>query len=135
MSRRVFLLGVGIVLVALVFVGTDWALGLLPGITKTNAQRIRARMTFQEVEDLLGPFPIPANATLQERNEAKAFLQRIRAGDFAEGEFAIAFWHGEEGSVRVFFGSTGRVQSVGWHPANRDRGPNLLGRLRDWLGW
>src|SRR5260370_36465154 len=54
MSRRVYLLGVGLALVALALAFTDWALSLQPGVTEANAKRIRAGMTLAEVEALLG---------------------------------------------------------------------------------
>jgi hypothetical protein len=54
MSRRVFLLGVGIVLVALALAFTDWALSLRPGVTEANVRRIRVGMTLEEAEALLG---------------------------------------------------------------------------------
>ena len=37
MSRRVYLLGVGLALVALGLALTDWALSLQPGVTEANA--------------------------------------------------------------------------------------------------
>jgi hypothetical protein len=45
MSRGVFLLGVGVALVALGLAVTDWALSLLPGVTEANTRRIRVGMT------------------------------------------------------------------------------------------
>jgi hypothetical protein len=60
MSRRVFLLGIGIALVALALAFTDWALSLRPGVTEANVKRIRPGMTLKEVESILGGLPSPS---------------------------------------------------------------------------
>ena len=57
MSRRVYLLGLGLALVALVALAlavTDWALSMRPGVTEANFKRIQPGMTMQQVETLLG---------------------------------------------------------------------------------
>ena len=53
MSRLVYLLGVGIALVAGAFLLTD-ALLWRPGATEANARRIREGMTLGEVEAIMG---------------------------------------------------------------------------------
>jgi hypothetical protein len=55
MSRRVYLLGVGLALVALALAVTDWALSLRYGVTEANYRRIRPGMTLEQVEAILGP--------------------------------------------------------------------------------
>ena len=45
MSRRVYLLDMGLALVALALAVTDWALSLRPGVTEAHARRIRVGMT------------------------------------------------------------------------------------------
>ena len=61
MSRRVYLLGVGLALVALALAFTDWALSLRPGVTEVNVRRVKPGMTLAEVEAVLGPpHPTPA---------------------------------------------------------------------------
>jgi hypothetical protein len=55
MSRRVYLLGIGLALVALALAVTDWALSLQPGVTEANVRRIRLGMTLEQVEAILGP--------------------------------------------------------------------------------
>ena len=71
MSGRVYLLGVGVALVALALAFTDRALSLQPGVTEANAKRIRLGMTLQEVEALLGspnsliaPVPFKVGTTI-----------------------------------------------------------------------
>jgi hypothetical protein len=53
MSRQVYLLGVGLALVAGAFVVTD-RLSYPPGVTEANAGRVREWMSLREVEALLG---------------------------------------------------------------------------------
>src|SRR5262249_10302590 len=59
MPRRVYLLGVGLALVALALAFTDWALSLRPGVTEANVKRIRPGMTLTDVEALMGCPPLP----------------------------------------------------------------------------
>ena len=47
MSRRVYLLGVGLALVALALAVTDWALSLQPEATEANVKRIRKGLTLR----------------------------------------------------------------------------------------
>src|SRR5437868_2415316 len=54
MPRWVFLLGVGLLLVAGAFVVTDAALAPTPGVTGENCDRIRKGMTLANVEAILG---------------------------------------------------------------------------------
>jgi hypothetical protein len=53
MSRRVYLLGVGLALVALAFVLTD-ALLWQAGVTEANVNRIRPGMSLEQAEGILG---------------------------------------------------------------------------------
>src|SRR5262249_61460637 len=53
MSRRVYLLGVGLALLALALAVTDWAFGLPPEVTEAKVRRVRPGMNVQEVEALL----------------------------------------------------------------------------------
>lgn len=54
MPRFVYLLAIGIALIALAFAVTDWLLGPRQGVTEANCRRIRAGMTMAEVEAILG---------------------------------------------------------------------------------
>jgi hypothetical protein len=60
MSRQVYLLGLGLALVALAFLLTE-ALLWRPGVTRANVRRVREGMTFREVQALLGDRPISLN--------------------------------------------------------------------------
>jgi hypothetical protein len=118
MSRRVYLLGVGMALVALGLAFTDWALSLQPGVTKANVERIKPGMTLAEAEYLLGGPP----------RMAWYMGRSVRRPPFIGG------WRGESGNALVWVDDSATVERVEW---NRGRGakPGLLARLRAWLGW
>jgi hypothetical protein len=134
MSRRVFLLGIGIAAVALAFAVTDTIIGPAPGVTAANARRIRPGMKLREVEAILGA-----------------------RGGWIGGDTASTIfgperyrWTGPDAEVTVVFTSGGLAGSD-WHAprvvANgvtfaRDEfphhllvRPSLRERLRSWLGW
>jgi hypothetical protein len=119
MPRRVYLLGVGLALVALAFVLTD-ALLWRPGVTEANAKRIREGMTLAEVEAITGR---PADF----RCPPTQFGRPIGYGE----------WDGEGGTIVVDFDEDGCALYARWRVA---RGgavsrPDFLARLRAWLGW
>jgi hypothetical protein len=114
MSRRVYLLGVGLALVALALAFTDWALSLRPGITAANIKRIRPGMTVTEVEALLGQ----------------------RGGRYfpEDPPPAVWVWVGPTRSVWVSTDDADRVVEVTvWQPRKGE--VSTLARLRAWLGW
>ena len=116
MSRRVFLLGVGLALVALGLAFTDWALSLQPGVTEANVKRIRPGMALEEVEALLGG---PAD-TAQRADKC--------GGDW------LREWRCPRGEVYVLCGPDGRViQAVFQRKPTGPQSP--LACLRAWLGW
>jgi hypothetical protein len=120
MSRGVFLLGVGVALVALGLSATDRALSLLPGITEANTRRICVGMTLFEVETKLGGPP----------------TRRFRDGPNAGPYFLDAIWEGKEGTCRVLF------RQDTWHGTERatdvfyiSKHNGFIARLRTWFGW
>jgi hypothetical protein len=122
MSGRVYLLGVGVALVALALAVTDWALSLQPGVTEANGRRIRPGMTLQEGEVILGGRGHVLLGTPDE-----------------EGSGQIIVWSGADGYVIIVteypFGENGPaiVSRVRFVPnANR---PGPLAHLRAWLSW
>jgi hypothetical protein len=121
MSRWVYSLGVGVALVALAFVVTDWVIGPTPGVTEANVRRIRMGMRVAEVDALLGG---PAPFTKYE--------------DFfteSETRILIYCWWGETGKALVFTQEkSGRVLCAEWEPSDEPR-PSPLSRLRSWFGW
>ena len=114
MSRRVYLLGVGLALVALAFVVTD-ALLWRPGVTEANVRRIRPGMKRTEVEAVLG---------------------RQNGGTIIMGGLPrIEVWEGECGVANVQFDRQGGTQAAQFLTAPPTRESNPLARLRAWLGW
>src|SRR5262245_4174386 len=57
MSKQVYLLGVGVALVALAFAVTHQLLTPPPGVTEANVTRLRPGMTLNQVEAILGDRP------------------------------------------------------------------------------
>ena len=115
MSRQVYLLGVGLALLAGAFLLADdllWG----PPVTEADARRIRPGMTLRKVEAILGR---PADVTEQG----------------AEAGIVARFWyHVPTGVVMVRFGPDLRVTRGGCLYIASPR-PSLLARLRVWLGW
>jgi hypothetical protein len=111
MSRQVYLLGVGLLVVAAGAV-TDGLLAALPGPTEANARRVRAGMTMGEVEALLdGPGRILG----------RSYKFRCR--------YDLYEWD----AVLVAFDLRGRALSASFHPREQPS-LSLPGRLRAWLG-
>jgi hypothetical protein len=124
MSGRVYLLGVGLALVAGALAFTDWALSLQPGVTEANVRRIRPGMTRVQVEALLGPPSTPWWLGVWELSP-----------DNEPRRLPFLVWEREEGSVSALFELDGRLRSITpWRPPSTAR-RGLLARLRAWLGW
>jgi hypothetical protein len=124
MSRRVFLLGAGLTLVAMALAVTDWALSLQPGVTERNVRLIRPGMTLAEVEAIFGEPGYAVAGSIQVPSHPDGRPLR-------ECEFRI--WQGQGLSVCVWFEGA-RVAVVEQSVADRDS-VSPLARLRAWLGW
>jgi hypothetical protein len=122
MSRWVFLLGVGLAVVALAFAVTDWMIRPTPCTMETNARWIRAGMTLSQVNAILCR---PCDGTDQEDEKGRPYFS--------------ALWVCEAGCLRVIFDDDGRVERVELERVNWDtwweQPPSLRARLRSWLGW
>jgi hypothetical protein len=116
MSRRVYLLGLGLALVALALAFTDWTLSLRPGVSEANARRIRLGMSLSEVERILGR-PPDGESVMPLRGVGSAF----HWGD------------GATGTILVQLDEQARVWRVEYNPGENP--DSLLTRLRAWLGW
>jgi hypothetical protein len=115
MNRQLYLLGVGLALMAGALAFTDWALSLRPGVTEGNVRRIRPGMKRTEVEAVLG---------------------RQNGGTIIMGGLPrINVWEGECGVANVQFDRHGGSQAAQFvaAPPAPESGP--LARLRAWLGW
>jgi hypothetical protein len=126
MSRRTFLLGLGIAVVALAFAVTDGVIGPTPGLTEANARRIKPGMTLREVEAILG-------------------ARGLCMGDGTRSFYYPLpyLWAGPDARVIVEFSLGGPAEEA-WREQRvvrngvsfqRTASPNPLARLRSWLGW
>src|SRR5262249_16089417 len=120
MPKRVYLLGVGVALVALGLVLTDELLSLGPGVTQANVERIRAGMTREEVTAIL----------------------RAPSGSLLDG--GSVWWVGERGAAIVSF-EQGLAAEAMFFPREHEttrmlrnlsprESPGPYQRLRSWLG-
>ncbi|MCI0461289.1 MAG: hypothetical protein L0Z62_30445 [Gemmataceae bacterium] len=116
MSKRVYLLGVGVVLVVFAFLLMDWLLWE-PGVTEANVRRVLPGMTFPMVKAILGP---PARGS----------------ADLAPGFTQTLSWGGEDGDVVITFSKDGGVAVKLFIPApTRLRRLAPLRRFHAWFGW
>jgi hypothetical protein len=129
MSRRVYLLGVGLALLALAFVVTDRVFGPPPGITEVNARRLRWGMTLAQVEAIFG---CPANGRIE-------FTPILRGGAAWEGREEpdptlgwVREWDGRGGTATVFFYRDNRVHRVQFDSSAQSA---VMEHFRAWLGW
>ena len=120
MSRRVYLLGIGLALMALAFAFTDWAVSLQPGVTEANVKRLRTGMPLSEVERILGR---PADSEF--RAPVLSWPPQPRPYD--------GYWHGGEGTAWVIFNADRTVRAAVFDRTSPTGG--LLSRLRASLGW
>jgi hypothetical protein len=122
MPRRVYLLGVGLTLVALALAITDWALSLRPGVTEANVKRIRPGMTTAEVEAILGSAGVCV---------VRGYSSHGPMTNCRHLEFSFWRWSGPAGRAWVYVDDSS-VVGAGFERSER---PNPLARLRAWLGW
>jgi hypothetical protein len=118
MSRRVFLLGVGLALVALALAFTDWALSLRPGVTEANAKRLRPAMTLDEARAIMGERGACLDGSVR-------FRQIVPVS---------WVWRSAGCAVVAHCDVNDRIERVAWAPIRRQQ-PGPLARLRAWLGW
>jgi hypothetical protein len=135
MSRRVYLLGIGLALVALALALTDWVLSLQPGVTETNVKRIKDGMTLDQVEALLGG---PGSKGHQPPPKGV----RVRFYGFSKDDRDYHWeyhWTGASGYVSVTFVSPWGVpegcRRVEHARFVRTASSSPFQRLRAWLGW
>ncbi len=133
MSKGVFLLGVGIAVVALAFAVTNEVLGPSPGVTEANARRIKPGMDRQQVEAILGGRGrwITSSSGWHGR----------RPGYSSSSAYE---WTGPAGVATVTFDGDLQFEDAGLDRNGsglveevtfvRSHGANPLARLRAWLG-
>ncbi len=135
MSRQVYLLGVGLALVAIALGFTDWALSLQPGVTERNVNRVRDGMSVPEVEALMGKPHLPGVSMLVKGSG------RVRLYS------SFHCWVGSDGIACLLLRPNGRAWRAVWFHRDSPEGgapfvtltagnpatPGPLGRLRTWL--
>jgi hypothetical protein len=121
MPRWVYLLGLGLGLLALGLAFTDWLLSLRPGVTEANARRIKQGMTLIEVEAVLGSPTGIRDPTLEFHWPPSG-----PAVCWETKNFGIYVWFDECGKARGIMLSRTLVEPAQDSP---------LARLRAWLGW
>jgi hypothetical protein len=133
MSRRIYLLGIVIILVAGAFLITDGVLGQRPGVYEANARRIRKGMTARQVEAILGPPTACIWPLVSLRGSNRVPLESRHECLAAGKALAFGWGSGDAIFVAVGFNEKGLVDRVECDfPPNP---PSLLERLRSWLGW
>jgi len=136
MSKQVFLLGIGLALVALAFAVTDRALRIPRDAWRwESARRIREGMTRAEVERALGP---PGNSRkwrLDRDREAQHHVDvSLTAIDLTHNRMVIETWEFDGGTLVVsFWDNNGPVVWAQLVPDPPE--PRAFEGLRDWLGW
>src|SRR5262245_47887788 len=133
MCRQVYLLGVGLLVVALAFVVTQATLRPRPGVTEANVRRIREGMTLGKVESILGG-PSRSAWDMQEGRVPRSGEPRwVRNWD--EKGLSVQVWFSTE-EVVIWAIVLDPNDPRGWRDV-QDVRPQLsrLARLRAWLGW
>ncbi len=137
MSRRMYVLGVALTLVALALAVTDWALSLQPGVTERNVNRVREGMSVSEVEALMGKPHVPGVSML------------VKGSGRVRWYTSLYCWVGSDGIACLLLRPDGRAWRAVWFhrdspeggapfvtlTAGKPASPGPLVRLRAWLGW
>jgi hypothetical protein len=133
LQRWVFLLGVGIMLVAGAFLLTDQLL-CQPGVTEANVRRIRQGMAVREVEVLLGGpgQDIGPWGFVFRRAGGGVEVLLSRPGPDI-GWPHVLVWVQPRGHPVVHF-CEGRVERAAWIP-DGEIPPSFFERVRSWFDW
>ena len=136
MSKQVFLLGIGLALVALAFAVTDRALRIPRDAWRwESARRIREGMTRADVERALGA---PGNSRqwpLDPDRWCRHFLEVSAVVFQAHHKQEIETWEFDGGTLVVcFLKGYGRVSWAQFVPDPPDPAP-AFEHARAWLGW
>jgi hypothetical protein len=129
MSGRVYLLGVGTLLVAGALLMTDCWFSRRPGITWANFQRIQRGMSYERVMELLGG---PGGDYLTGPGSVAGPPVVVDFLDDEEPGWRTWMWMGDGGLIRVTFTQDNEVASKAFAPVSSSA-PNTFSRLRAWL--
>ena len=148
MSRRVYLLGLGLALVALGLAFTDRASGPRPGVTEANLRRLKPGMALAEVEAVFGGRPtvwtptVLPNCPPPARPTGQALPLPPGVPEKAAGQAAPlpqvgwhGAWDGADGCAVAYFDLGLRFQHLNFIRNPPGSQPGILARLRAWLGW
>jgi hypothetical protein len=130
MSRWVYLLGLGLTLLALAFVLTE-ALLWEPGITEANVRRIREGMTLAEVETILGN---PGRCCVRRNCSCGDVALGERHKWLASGHYVRVIWDVDGVEVGSVICRNGGQVLYAFFDLSRSPRPSPLARLRAWLG-
>jgi hypothetical protein len=97
-------------------------------VTETNVRRIRAGMTVEQVEAVLG-------GAAEWKIEIDGLDPETKATCFRSGERCSLAWRGQEGVAAVNLNEAGRVARAWWEPHPDENPPSPIARLHAWLGW
>jgi hypothetical protein len=123
MTRRVYLLGIGLALVSLALIITEAAVTPRAGITPENFQRIRKGMTLAEVRRILGS---PTGGPHLGRGRGTSYW-------WEEGNHRVIASFGPADRLLEAFA---RFNSETLIRSCRDeQPPSLFEKLRVWLSW
>jgi hypothetical protein len=132
MSGRVYLLGVGVMLVALAFVVCDHL--LRDPISPGTYRRILSCVTAEEVQTVIG---LPSEAEFGVAPREKLTL--VEGGADNIGRFGnrlwLRSWRGRDWLITVYVDKRGVVVSRELCRITRPEQPGPLSRLCAWIGW
>jgi hypothetical protein len=135
MSKCVFQLGAGMVLVALAFLLTD-AMLWQPGVTEANARQVREGMTARQIEDILGPPNVCLYHHVTGHNQD--FHPRAKRHEIV-GHGRPILWNWGTATSRyrahVIFDEDGLALEIICIFRPEQPRPSLLASLRSMLGW
>ena len=134
---------------AVFLLGLAAALFLWPRdrITGRSLEKIRHGMSMKEVEDILGDHDeadidrfrqigqLPVNTNTYRKVVMHRFLLRQEANSLLDPEIDTKVWIGARAIIAVQFDRAGHVTGLVFLGPNETTRPNILDRLRDWLGW
>jgi hypothetical protein len=119
--RRLAWVGVALCVILLALGVTERLLEPSPGVTETNARRIRPGMTFKQVEAIFGAGIEPG--------EKRAGMPRLLGAALDANRTIVVRFDGEDRVAEVVLITAGKE----WEALTPD--PFPLPRLRSFLGW
>jgi hypothetical protein len=123
MTKRVYVLGIGLALVSIAWLITEAALTPRAGITRANFQRLHRGMTFAEVRRILGS---PTSGRHLGREWGRTYRWR-------KGDNAVLAWFHPADTLLIGSAVFGPEEEV--EDCRDEKPPSLFEKLRGWLSW